>query len=195
MAGAPSSIRRWHLQELARANELARSEETGRRAEIDACLEKVKELRQKSIDDATAAIAANRHLARAYLTRGMAYDNQQLRKRPSPISTRRSARIPRWSGPITIAASSSPRTGSIGRGHQGLRGGGQVAAQRRRCPISNLYLIYRREGRSDHDAQVPQGWQEKSAAARDRPGGVSSIPSRNHRKPKDGPRDLSRTPN
>ncbi|MGO9110341.1 MAG: tetratricopeptide repeat protein, partial [Thermoguttaceae bacterium] len=50
------------------------------RTEIAACLERAKELRQKCIDDATAAVRANRHLARAYLTRGLAYANQQFPK-------------------------------------------------------------------------------------------------------------------
>jgi len=48
------------------------------RMEIASCLEKAKELRQKCIDDATEAIGVNRHLARAYLTRGLAYANQQI---------------------------------------------------------------------------------------------------------------------
>ena len=43
-----------------------------------ACLERVYELRQKCIADATAAIDANRHLAVAYFTRGLAYANQHV---------------------------------------------------------------------------------------------------------------------
>ena len=46
--------------------------------ERDACQEKANEFRQKCIDDATQAIDANRHLARAYLTRGLAYATQQI---------------------------------------------------------------------------------------------------------------------
>ncbi len=62
------------MQEFSRASELAKAKRTADKPEIAACTEKGNEYRQKSIDDATAAIAANRHLARAYLTRGMAYN-------------------------------------------------------------------------------------------------------------------------
>jgi tetratricopeptide (TPR) repeat protein len=40
-------------------------------------VEKANALRQRCIDDATHAIANNRHLAKAYLTRGLAYASQQ----------------------------------------------------------------------------------------------------------------------
>ncbi len=64
--------------ELDKAKELARRRIPAERAEIESCLDKMNELRQKCIDDATEAIAANRHLARAYLTRGLAYATQSL---------------------------------------------------------------------------------------------------------------------
>ncbi|MGA2259359.1 MAG: tetratricopeptide repeat protein, partial [Thermoguttaceae bacterium] len=48
------------------------------RAEKASCLAKAKEFEQKCIDDATEAIGANRHMARAYLTRGLAYYAQEL---------------------------------------------------------------------------------------------------------------------
>ena len=46
--------------------------------ELAKCLDDVKELWQKSIEDATAAIAANRHLASAYVTRALSYARQRL---------------------------------------------------------------------------------------------------------------------
>ncbi len=60
------------------SSELEKAKKSTDRTEIASCLEKANELRQKCIDDATEAIGANRHLARAYLTRGLAYANQQI---------------------------------------------------------------------------------------------------------------------
>ncbi len=48
------------------------------RAEIVAHAERVKDLWQKTIDDATKAIDRNSHMARAYLTRGVVYGRQRL---------------------------------------------------------------------------------------------------------------------
>ena len=72
------------IAETAKAKELeiklreglAVASQTDYQKEIASCLEKTSGLRQKSIDDASQAIAANRHLASAYLTRGLAYGNQ-----------------------------------------------------------------------------------------------------------------------
>ncbi len=62
----------------AREQELAKAKRPANRAEIALYQEKANELRQKCIDDATEAIRANRHLAKAYLTRGLAYARQQI---------------------------------------------------------------------------------------------------------------------
>ncbi len=63
-------------QELGRALELRKANRPSDRPEIISCMEKVKDFRQKCISDTTAAIDANRHMARAYLTRGLAYGSQ-----------------------------------------------------------------------------------------------------------------------
>jgi tetratricopeptide (TPR) repeat protein len=67
--------------EFNKARELAEAKQSADQKELASCLEKVRELWQKSIDDATAAIAANRHMASAYVTRGVDYYNQQSPER------------------------------------------------------------------------------------------------------------------
>ena len=67
--------------ELEKAQRLAAARKTidpKVQNEIDACLQKSQSLRQKCIDDATQAIAANRHMAKAYLTRALVYARQQV---------------------------------------------------------------------------------------------------------------------
>ena len=58
--------------------ELEKQAKARSQGEFNACQERMQEFRQKCIADATAAIAANRHMARAYLTRGLAYARQQI---------------------------------------------------------------------------------------------------------------------
>ena len=64
-------------QELVQAQELVKMRRATDQAEISACVERANALRQRCIDDATKAIEANRHLARAYLTRGLIYARQE----------------------------------------------------------------------------------------------------------------------
>ncbi len=63
--------------EFKKQKELADEQHLADQTGLAKCLDDVKELWQKSIEDATAAIAANRHLASAYVTRALAYAKQR----------------------------------------------------------------------------------------------------------------------
>jgi len=68
-AAVYSEMGRQQLENAAKSNDPA---------ERASCLAKAKEFRQKCVDDATAAIGADRHLAQAYLVRGLVYSTEQL---------------------------------------------------------------------------------------------------------------------
>ena len=64
-------------------------------------------MRQKCIDDATKAIDANRHLARAYLMRGLVYANQQIPEKALADFNAAIREDPKMARHITTAASTS----------------------------------------------------------------------------------------
>lgn len=64
-------------EERRKIEQLARTKRPADHAEIVARLEKMQELWQKCIEDATEALRVNHHLAKAYLTRGLVYAYQE----------------------------------------------------------------------------------------------------------------------
>ena len=76
MPGAPVVYSAIASQEVAEARQLGMAKRTANQAAIASCLQRESEFRQKCIADASEAVPLNRHLARAYLTRGLAYGNQ-----------------------------------------------------------------------------------------------------------------------
>ncbi len=64
--------------DFKKQKELADEQHLADQTESAKCLDDVKDLWQKSIEDATAAIAANRHSASAYVTRALSYARQRL---------------------------------------------------------------------------------------------------------------------
>ncbi len=155
-------------QEFARASELAKAKRAADKAEIAACLERVKEFRQKAIDDASAAIAANRHLARAYLTRGMAYNSQQLYKEALADYTAAIREDPKmvkayFQRGVLLAKQTEPRFWDAAiTDFEEARNLQPNAPE----PDYNLYVIYRKKGDPIMTPKYLKSWQEKAQKAR-----------------------------
>jgi len=154
-------------REYEKARDLVAKRSTDR-TEIAACLQRANELLQKCIDDATAAVAANRHLARAYLTRALAYVNQQLSKEAVldfSAAIREDPKMVRayyYRGDL-LAKQSDPRNWDAAIKDFEEAGSLQPTAAE---VDRRLYLIYRQKGDPIMTPKYYKSWQEKLNKAR-----------------------------
>ena len=183
-SGRARSIRRWHPHGSSMQGEESSRKARNRRRRCEAsCLQKANELRQKCIDDATAAIAANRHLARAYLTRGLAYANLQIADKALADFNAAIREDPKMVKAYYNRAVLFAKQASIGCSHQGLRGGEQACSPTVPCSISACgRSTNKRAIRSWRPSTISNGWKRRKS--QESPGEFFDDPADIFSKPK-----------